>query len=87
MLPELGVQWLCASSYNRAGMQHNEGGNPGKKDPFLQLMEMGMAEKGEHACNAQRQLSTLGIHFAPPLCNRQEGIIRRIEVENDETVV
>lgn len=37
MLPELGVQWLCASSYNRAGMQHNDGGNPEKEIPFLQL--------------------------------------------------
>lgn len=36
---------------------------------------------------AALQISTLGIHFAPPLCNRLEEIMCQIEVEKDERVV
>lgn len=86
MLPEVGVQWLCASSYNRAGMQHDDGGNPEKKDPFLQLMEMGMTERKKtpvmHKGSFQHWELTVRL-----LCNRLEEIMCQIEVEKDEKAV
>lgn len=74
MLPELGVQWLCASSYNkREGMQHDDGGKSGekkKKDPFLQLMAMGMAERRTHLLRTKAAFNT---HFSPWLCKKTAG--------------
>lgn len=71
-----------------AGMQHNDGGNPEKqkkKGPFLQLMEMGMAERRTHSVmhrgSLQHRELTLHLLF------RLEEIICQIEAERDKKVV
>lgn len=72
-----------------AGMQHNDGGNPEKKKkkkgPFLQLMEMGMAERRTHSVmhrgSLQHRELTLHLLF------RLEEIICHIEAEKDKKVV
>lgn len=49
-------------------MQHNDGGNPEKKDFFFTADGDGNGSKEN-------------TNFAPPLCNRSEG---EIEVENNK---
>lgn len=59
MLPAPGVQLLCASSYNRADMQYNEGGSPEQKGKMLQFMER-EENTGDSLCYRPEEMKRQG---------------------------
>lgn len=76
MLPDLGVQWLCASSYNRAGMQHNDGGNPERRISIFTVDGDGNGRKENTSVIHKGSFQHWKLS---PLCSRLEEIMCQIE--------
>lgn len=82
MLPKLGVQWPCASLNNRAGMQHNDGGNPRKEKGSVFTAD-GRWEKHQESTSVIHKGRAADFNTAP--CRSRSGV--RLRWKKDERVV